>query len=115
MNVSHQPVEDVDVAVHRDVNVVGALGVRQVLLEILHVRHQQLFVATEVFVHLLVFIAHVDDDRRAAADKRWGQGRLRYRRLLRCNCRLTWSSSRRTGRRHTTSNASQIRQQTPIV
>jgi len=50
VDVSHQPVKDVDVAVHADIDVVGTLGVREILLEVFHVRDEQLFVAFEVLV-----------------------------------------------------------------
>lgn len=50
MDVSHQPVKDVDVTVYADINIIGALGVREILLKVFHVRDEQLFVAFEVLV-----------------------------------------------------------------
>ena len=63
MDVPHEPIEYVDIAVDANVDVIYAFGVTEVLFEILHVRDQQIFVTFEVFVHLLVLIADVDDDR----------------------------------------------------
>ena len=60
LEVLHQPLEDLDVAVHTDVYVVHARGLGQVLLEVLHVRHQQLLLASEVLVHLAVLVEHVN-------------------------------------------------------
>ena len=62
VDVAHQPVEDVDVAVHRNVYVLEVLVVREVLLEVLHVRHEDGPVALEVLIPLLGLIAHMDDD-----------------------------------------------------
>ena len=59
MHILHQPVKDRDVAVHRDVNVVESLLVRQVLLKVLHRGQKQVFVASEVLGSLLCLIAHV--------------------------------------------------------
>ena len=61
MDEPHQPVEYVDVAVHRDVDVLQTLRVAEVFLEVLHVGDQQILVALEVLVHLLVLVADVDD------------------------------------------------------
>jgi hypothetical protein len=62
MDVSHKPIEDVDVAVHTDINIVSTLGIREVLLEIFHIGDQELFVTFEVLVELFVLIANVNDD-----------------------------------------------------
>ena len=62
VDVAHQPVEDVDVAVHRDVYVLQILVIREVLLEILHIRHKDRPVALEVLIPLLGLITHMDDD-----------------------------------------------------
>lgn len=68
MNVTHKPIEDIDIAVNRDVDIVGALGVRQILFKVLHVGYQQQLIATEVLIHLLVLVTNVYDDSGAATD-----------------------------------------------
>ena len=47
---------------HRDVNILEAIRVTQVLLKVLHVLHQQLPRTFEVSVYFVVFVAHVDHD-----------------------------------------------------
>jgi hypothetical protein len=62
VDVPHQPIEDVDVTVHADVNIVEVLALSQVLLEVLHVGDQDVAVALKVLVSFLVFIAHMNND-----------------------------------------------------
>ena len=50
---------------HANVDIIEALGVAEVFLEVLHVRNEQGLVALEVLVHFLVFIAHMNDYLRA--------------------------------------------------
>lgn len=60
MHVLHQPVEDADVAVHRDVDVIESLLVAQVLFKVLHGRQQERFVTSEVLGALFGFITDMD-------------------------------------------------------
>ena len=62
MNVAHQPIEDADIAVYRNVYVFQGLGIAQVLLKILHMGDQKGLIASEVLVEFLVFVANVDYD-----------------------------------------------------
>lgn len=59
--VSHEPLENLDVTVDGDVDVVHGLTLLQVRLEVLHFLQQQRLGALEVLVDLAVFVEHVDD------------------------------------------------------
>ena len=60
MDVPHEPVEYIYVAMHTDVDIIHVLRFTQVLLEIFHRSDQQRPIAFEILVLLLVFVAHVD-------------------------------------------------------
>ena len=60
MHILHQPVEDRDVAVHRDIDIIEGLLVGQVLLKVLHRREKQRLVATEVLCALFRLVTDVD-------------------------------------------------------
>ena len=44
------------------VNVINACRLSQILLEVLHMRNEKLFLASEVLVNLAVLIEHMNDD-----------------------------------------------------
>jgi hypothetical protein len=65
MDVSHEPIEDVDVAMDRDVDIIGGFRIREVLFEVFHIVNQQLFVTPKVLILLLVLITNMNNDSRA--------------------------------------------------
>ena len=60
MNVTHKPVEDIDVTMHTNVDVLQVFTVSKILIEILHVRNQYVSVTLKVLVPFLALITHVD-------------------------------------------------------
>lgn len=61
-DVVHEPVEDLNVAVNRDVHLLPPLGVhRQILSEVAHLFHQKISGTCEVLLQVLGLIAHMDD------------------------------------------------------
>jgi hypothetical protein len=62
LNVLEEPLEYLDVTMDRYVNVIGVSCLCQVLLEVFHVAHKQIFLAPEIFTLLSVFVKHVDCD-----------------------------------------------------
>lgn len=60
--IADEPLEDLDVAVHRYVYVLDLGYLCQVLLEVLHVAHQQVALALETLLHVSVFIKHLNLD-----------------------------------------------------
>ena len=76
LQVMHQPLENVNVAVHADVDVVAAIVARDVRSEIRHLRNQNVLAAHEIFLDVTHLIAHMDDDRSV------GSGRLQVIRVL---------------------------------
>ncbi len=62
MNVSHQPVENVDVTVDRDIDVLDVFVVREILLEVFHVRDKYGSVALEILIPLFPLVATMNND-----------------------------------------------------
>lgn len=60
MNVTHKPVEDIDVTMHTNVDVLQVFTVSKILIEILHVSNQYVSVTLKVLVPFLALITHVD-------------------------------------------------------
>jgi len=59
---THEPLEDIDVAVDGDIDVVVLVGGGQVGFEVLHFLEEKLLAAFEVAVHLSGLIADMDDN-----------------------------------------------------
>lgn len=68
MDIPHEPVKYANVAVHTDINIVHTLWVTQILLKVAHIGDKQILFAFKVFVHFLVFVAHMDDDLHSTVD-----------------------------------------------
>lgn len=62
VNVSHQPVKNVDVTVDRDVDVFDVFVVREILLEVFHVRNKNGSVALEVLISLFPLVAYMNNN-----------------------------------------------------
>ena len=60
MDVFHEPIEDGDVTVDRDVDIVERLLVTQVLLKVLHRGQKERFVTSEVLGPLFCLVANMD-------------------------------------------------------
>lgn len=61
-DVVHEPVEDLHVAVNRDVHLLPSLRIHgQVLGKVTHLFHQEVSGTREVLLQVLSLIAHVDD------------------------------------------------------
>jgi hypothetical protein len=72
MNVFHEPVKYLDVAVHRNVNFVKVFLVCQIFFEVLHVLEQQIAIAFEILGLLFSLVTNMDDHIVAAAKQsRW--------------------------------------------
>lgn len=63
VDVLHEPLEDVHVTVHADVNVVTCVVASQVIPKVAHLCQQQVAPAHKVAIDLAVFVTDVDDDR----------------------------------------------------
>jgi hypothetical protein len=60
--VLHEPLEDLEVAVDRDVNVFDTCLVRKVLLKVFHMSHKKVFFTTEILIHFPVLVKDMDHD-----------------------------------------------------
>lgn len=60
MDILHEPVENGDIAVDRDVDIVERLLIAEILLKVLHRRQEQRLIAPEILRALLRLVTHVD-------------------------------------------------------
>lgn len=62
MDVAHEPIEDIDVTVHTNVDIVKILGICDIFIKVFHMLEEQGAIAFEVFVGFLVFIADMNNN-----------------------------------------------------
>jgi hypothetical protein len=60
LDVLEKPFENLDVAMHTDVNIVSIGRICQVLLEVFHVPYENVFLTTKVFAHFPVLVENMN-------------------------------------------------------